>query len=396
MSVNIRQAEFFQDPYPFYEKIRSSGEPLWLEHEQDSSSRGVWLFSRYADAMDVFKNTQTISKNIRSVRTHAMQHPFDLHLLHRDGADHLRLRRLVAEFFAIKAVTSLEGKIQAQVNLLIDTFPKDVSFDFVEVFCERLPLFVIATIIGIPYSDLTKIREWSLILGDGFDSLLARHANLPARQVALNEFTLYVQQLVNVKKNEHDGSLLNFLLEQKDSDSISIEELVGMCLFLLFAGHETTINLLGNGMSALLSHPDQWCLLKAEPSLIPSAVEEILRFESPEQRTSFRITTAPVTIGEWRLEAGQQLGVFIGSANRDSSVFENPDQFDIRRQHNPHLAFGIGLHHCLGKTLSRVEARIALATLVQRCPTLQLAETPFVWRQNSFFRGLEKLIVTLS
>ncbi|MBC3873868.1 cytochrome P450 [Undibacterium flavidum] len=400
MTVNIREEEFFQNPYPYYAEIRRAGEPLWLPHEQDSTSQGVWLFAHYADALAIFKNNLTISKHIRTVRPSTIQHPFDLHLLHRDGADHLRLRRMIAEFFSLKAIAQLEPIIQQQtdylIDALIDNFADQQSFDFITEFCDPLPVFVIAHMFGVPQNDMQKVRRWSLILGDSFDSLLVKHTNLDERRTALNEFISYVQYLIQTKRDQPDDSMLSYLLEREGQQLISSEELIGMSLFILFAGHETTINLLGSGASLLLSHPEQWALLQAQPELLPSAIEEMLRFESPEQRTSFRITSEDTEISGFTIPAGQQIGVFIGSANRDPAVFERAEEFDIRRQHNPHLAFGIGIHHCLGKTLSRAEAKIAFATLLKRCPGLVLAESSFTWRKNSFLRSLEKLSVSFA
>ncbi|MFZ6818040.1 cytochrome P450 [Undibacterium sp. Ji22W] len=400
MTVNIRQEDFFQNPYPYYAEIRRTGQPLWLPHEQDSTSQGVWLFANYADALTIFKNNHSISKNIRTVRPRAIQHPFDLHLLHRDDADHLRLRRLIAEFFSLKAIAQLEPIIQQQTDYLIDALtdrlPDRQSFDFIAEFCEPLPVFVIASMFGVPQHDMQKIRRWSLILGDSFDSLLVKHANLDERRLALNEFISYVQHLIQTKRDQPDDSMLSYLLEREGQQLISSEELIGMSLFILFAGHETTISLLSSGTSLLLSHPAQWALLQAEPDLLSGAIEEVLRFESPEQRTSFRLTIEDTEISGFTIPAGQQIGVFIGSANRDSSAFERADEFDIRRQHNPHLAFGIGIHHCLGKTLSRVEAKIAFATLLSRCPGLCLEESTLTWRKNSFFRSLETLTVSVA
>jgi len=166
-----------------------------------------------------------------------------------------------------------------------------------------------------------------------------------------------------------------------------------MTAFLLFAGHETTINLIGNGLWLLLSHPEQLQLLLEDSSLLPQAVEEILRYESPEQRTSFRIVLEPLEINGITMNPGDQIGVMIGSANHDEKEFENPELFDIQRKPNRHLAFGMGIHNCLGKTLARVEAQIAFAKLLEYLPALKLQETIPSWRKNSFFRGLKELKV---
>jgi cytochrome P450 len=172
---------------------------------------------------------------------------------------------------------------------------------------------------------------------------------------------------------------------------ISDDELIAMVGFLIFAGHETTINLIGNGMNTLLRNQEQWQLLKNNPLLITSAVEEILRFESPEQRSSFRILKQNMTIAGHEVKAGEHIGVVIGAANRDAEVFSYPNQFDITRESNRHLAFGSGVHQCLGIHMAKLEAKIAIAAISQRMPDIRLLQDQPNWRRNSFFRGLETL-----
>lgn len=394
-ALNLHQADFFQNPYPYYALMRGNDAPFWLPQESDTGKNGVWLFSRYAQAQTIFMETQAISKNLRSIRPPGTSTPFDLAMLHRDGADHLRLRRLVAQYFSAQYVSTLEPLIfQVALDLLQALRHKD-SPDLYADFAEPLPMHVIARLMGIPVSDMRQIRAWSLEFGQGFDSVVKSHADAPAQKQAMLAFMSYVDAQLAAREQTPTDDLLGFLAQVETGADITRDDLIGMAGFLLFAGHETTINLIGNGLWLLLSHPDQLALLRQQPALLASAVEEILRFESPEQRTSFRIAVAPLEVNGVQLEAGQQLGVVIGSANRDETVFTEPDRFDIRRDPNPHLAFGMGLHHCLGKTLARVEARLALRAVLEVCPEVQLVPAPPRWRINSFFRGLETLPVRL-
>jgi pimeloyl-[acyl-carrier protein] synthase len=327
---------------------------------------------------------------ISSIRSPGAGTALDKFMLHRDGPDHLRLRRLVAGYFTTRAVDGLREQVTTVVQNLLAPLQRQTEFDFVAGLAEPLPLRVIAALVGIPEEDIPRIRQWSLALGDGFDSLLSHPEVRQRQKQAVAEFLAYVETRVEASKARPDQSLLGFLV-QACGESLDHEELAGMLVFLLFAGNETTISLLGNTMWLLLSHPEQWAQLRQHPGLIPGAVEEALRCESPQQRTSFRLAQDAVVINGHRLEAGQQFGAIIGSANRDPLVFERADAFDISRSPNRHLAFGTGVHNCLGKTLARMEAHVALEVLLQSMPDLVLQEARPHWRRNSFFRGQEKL-----
>jgi len=392
LSLDLTQPDFFRNPYPYYARMRKLGRPVWLPHQQDSLSEGVLLFSRYDDATEIFRQTSAISKNIRSVRPPGAGSAFDLHMLHRDGEDHLRLRRLVGDYFSPQAIQRLQPAMEEMADALLAALAHKAEFDFIAEFAERMPLLMTARLIGVPPEDMAHVRAWSLALGEGFDSLLATPEVLAKQKQALSEFMAYIGRLTR-SGSRADESLLGFLIEASKREQLAPDELAAMVGFLLFAGHETTISLIGNGLWLLLSHPEQWHMLREAPALMAGAVEEILRFESPEQRTSFRLTKAPLEINGITVEAGKQIGVIIGSVNRDESIFRNPDVFDIRRTPNRHLAFGLGLHNCLGKTLARVEANVALTRVLDHFPGLRLRQGEPRWRRNSFFRGLEELAV---
>lgn len=393
LDMDLNRTEFFHNPYPFYEKIRLSGKPLWLEHKQPNlKNKGVWLFTGYADALTIFKSDR-FSKSVLSQRQKGAATSFDLHLLHRDPPDHERLRRLVAPYFSVVTITKLEAQIEQLAHQLIDAIEKRSEADLIKDFAETLPLNIIAKMMGLPESDMMKIRQWSIEIGNGFDSIIGTDEVYMRQRHALAELLNYVHEAIDFKKKQPANDLITQLNQACQQALISEEELIAMVGFLLFSGHETTINLIGNGLLLMLQHPDQWETLKSEPSLIHAAIEEILRFESPEQRTSFRMAKEAMVIAGHEIMPGEQVGVIIGAANRDSLAFETPHRFDIRRTPNKHLAFGSGAHQCLGMHMARLEAKVAIAVMAQRLPDIRLQQQQPCWRRNSFFRGLETLPV---
>ena len=393
MKLDLNHPDFFQNPYSFYETIRETGRPFWIAADRDLNSKGIWLFWRYSDALEIFKQAEGVSKNILRIRDAERSSAFDINMLNMDGRSHLRMRRLVEKYFSAGYVRRLEMHIEAIADELVsDLLLNPAQADLVSDFAEKLPLRVIARLVGIPVEDMSKIRTWSLGVSPAFDSIQSADASLIAtKQACFREFIEYIERLIALRTDVPDDSMLSYLTEAHRQGEVSRDELSGMLAFLLFAGHETTINLISSGLWLLLSHPEQWTLLRNRQDLLPFAVEEVLRLESPAQRSTFRIATAPVEIGGFRVEPGQQLSVIIGAANRDRAIFQNPEVFDIQRHPNPHLAFGMGLHNCLGKTLARTEARIAFSKIIEHLPKLRLIASSPRWRKNSFFRGLESL-----
>lgn len=394
--MDLNRPEWFEDPYPDYARLRASGQPLWLPHEENYASEGVWLFGRYADAVAIFKETRAITKNIRDRRLQTERTPFDIHMLNRDGADHARLRRLVAHFFSPHAVGRLEPAIAAQTHLLIEAMRTRIEADLIADFAEPLPLFVVARLLGLDPRDMAQVREWSTVLAVGSDSVLMSEDLREKRKRALADLLDYVGRLEARMRAVQGEGMVPFLFDAEAAGRLSHEELIATVTLMLFAGHETTVNLIGNGLWLLLNDPEQWELLRRRPELVPGAVEEILRYECPIQRSTYRFATEPVTISGFRIEAGQQLAAIIGSANRDEREFPNPEVFDVTRSPNRHLAFGVGIHNCLGKTLARLEGRIALRQVLSLPVRPRLLSGPPRWRKNSFFRGLEALPVTLA
>ncbi|MBK6742399.1 MAG: cytochrome P450 [Hydrogenophilales bacterium] len=393
MILDVNNPEFTRNPYPYYAEIRKSGRPIWAPLSQDYDSSGIWLFGSYADALTIFKKSTVIRKYAPSQNTQECTSQFYLNPLNRDGPDHVRLRRLVTAFFSMPAVQALEPVIEVIATELVGGLQRRQFADLINDYAMQLPLQVIAHIIEIPPGDLGQIRKWSKAIM--IDSLQVTDEIRNNRIASLAELSGYLSAKIDAHSANTKNGLITHLLVQERDGQTSRDELIGTLILLLLAGHETTIDLIGNGLWLLLSHPSQLKLLLQRPELISGAVEEILRYESPAQRSTFRVATTRIQVGACIVDPGQPLAAIIGSANRDEKIFQNPDGFDIQRSPNPHLAFGVGAHNCIGKNLARMEAEIAIKCIIECLSRSRLTQTGPAWKNNSFFRGLESLTIEL-
>jgi pimeloyl-[acyl-carrier protein] synthase len=318
--------------------------------------------------------------------------PISRDLLGSDPPDHTRLRALVNLAFTPKRIRELKPRIaQIARNLLDQARPKD-QMEFMAEFAVPLPIIVIAELLGVPPTDRREFRVWSNDLVRGIDAMGRNPDAAQKGQEAGLALANYFGKLFRQRRAQPQNDLMSALIAARDGqDTLSEEELIGMCQLLLIAGHETTVNLLGNGLLTLLRHPDQLTLLRRQPDLMESAIEEMLRFESPVQRGTTRFTIASLEIAGQTIAAGHQVSTVIGAANRDPAPFPDPDRFDITRQPNHHLAFGRGIHFCLGAPLARAEARIAFSQLLNDYLNLELATDTADWNGNTFLRGLNSL-----
>jgi len=385
------------DPYPIYEALLRSGEPVWQSPEKEIHSQGIWMFVRHADAVQVLSLSKGVTKQVAAARPPGMGALYDQFMLVRDNADHLRLRRAVSTFLTPSRLQGLQTVVATLVDRLLDDLSRQAVNDLMPCFAEALPLLVTSHLIGAPSQDMSSLRAWSLAITTGMDvthvdSQPAQHA----RREGMVAFTEYGKELIAIRRNSPGDDLTSHLIQCSDRGELSDGELLSAVIFMLIASHETTVNLLGNGLYLLLTHPSEAHRLREQPELAASAIEEIMRYETPIQRLTFRMATEPLTIGGHRVAPGEQLNVLLGAANRDPAVFVDPDRFDIARNPNPHLGFGMGLHHCIGKSLARMEGRIALPRLLRRFPGMGLAAGGAKWRGNTFFRGLKRLEVKLA
>jgi cytochrome P450 len=383
---------FIENPYPFYKELRNQNKPSWIEPDQEVKSEGVWLFSKYNDVHEVLKQTKNISKDINQARAEENKSVFDLNLLNMDGLKHAEHRKLLMQYFSAEKIKLILPRINKRIEELLSDTLKNKEFNFVKELAEPLPIFVIGLIIGLPFDDLKKFRNNFNNFLNSIDSLKGKTDSSNRKRIEFsNSFKIYLKNIIAQKKIE-DGSLLADLLGLQTKGSLSEDELIGMLFFLFYAGHETTISLISSLFYLLKKNPDQFASLKKNQGLISSAIDEALRYESPLQRSTFRIVQNTININGFTVQNNQQIIALIGSANRDETVFENPDIFDIARQNNPHLAFGFGIHNCFGKLLATTQARQFILALINSDFNFELYECIPHWKKNSLVRSLDSLM----
>lgn len=390
-------AGFVEDPYPYYRRLLAADGPALLEKSDETGIPAVWLVSRYDDALAILKATHGITKNPARVVPAGHRRPglLDGTMLHADPPEHARLRRVVRDFFAPRAIDALLPAIAGFVEQLLAPLLRRRDCDFVADFAAPLPMRVISRLLGLPSTDADHLCRLTTTIVRGTDTLQKTAAVYAAQQAAARELaTYFTDQLDHRRRAPADDLLSALVIAHDEHAALETSELHTMCVFLLITGFESTVSLLGNGLLTLLRIPAEAARLAADPGLVPGAVEEMLRYESPFQRTSFRAFTEPCSIGGQRFEPGEQVAVILGAANRDPARFPDPDRFDIARAPNPHLAFGAGLHQCLGAQLARVEAQAAFARLLPHLARFTLAAEPR-WHTNSVVRTLAALPLSI-
>ena len=389
--IDLSSTEFIRNPYPAYRQLREKAEPTWMPHQLNKGTEGIWLFSRYPDVATILRETRNISKDV-SRRVPAEQlSAIDRMLLNMDPPQHTRLRAMVAPWFSVRRIAEMESSIENVVLSLLSNISAGDEMDFIGDFAISLPILVIAGILGVPPGDMLQMKHWADDLILGFDSALADEDTQNKQAESMQALTEYLTRLIATQKPGSENLISHLNQCRLDNQSPTLAETLSLSILIVLAGHETTVNLLGNGLRTLLLHPQQLTSLKGNPGLLPRAIDEMLRFESPLQRSTYRVTTTDFSIGGFRLEEGQQVSAVIGAANRDPEQFPNPDVFDITRTPNQHLSFGLGVHKCLGERLARIEANIAFRHLLDKFPAMELVDTEADWQQKTLFRGLKSL-----
>jgi cytochrome P450 len=389
--------ELRADPYPLYAELRASAP---VHRATLADGRHAWLVTRYHDAHRAL-NDPRLSKDFRRAQAAGPDvAPPDLpgflagrNMLYADPPDHTRLRTLVSRAFTPRRVEALRPRVQEITNALLDEMADaEGAVDLIGAFAFPLPMTVICELLGVPAADRVDLRAWFTIL------FTSAHTGTGVAEAA-GEVFRYLAGLLAAKRAAPQDDLLSALIEACDGDQRLDEwELLATVAVLVAAGHETTVNLIATGTLALLRNPEQLAALRGDESVIPNAVEELLRYDGPTQHATFRFTTEPVEISGITIPAHQPVLVLLGAANRDPARFTRPDSLDVRRTDNRHLGLGHGIHFCLGAPLARMEGQIAFASLLRRFPHLRLAVAPdeLRWRHGLVVRGLCELPVSLT
>jgi pimeloyl-[acyl-carrier protein] synthase len=390
VAFNPMDPAFVADPYPTYHRLRA-------EDPVHHSPLGFWVLTRYEDVVAVLRDPRFAKEAIAAVVAARLGRApaAPLSMLDRDPPDHTRLRSLVSKAFTPRVVEALRPHIQKIVDSLLDRVAGANAMDLIEDFAYPLPVIVICEMLGVPFEDHERFKQWGLDIARGLDSILLPPDSDVARRsdAARSALTAYFRELIAERRASPRADLLSGLIAAEEvGDRLREDELLATCILLLVAGHETTVNLIGNGTLALLRHRDQLRRLRKDPGLIASAVEELFRYDGPVQRTA-RVSGEDVAIAGRTIAKGELVMPFIGAADRDPAQFPDPDRLDIARTDNRHIAFGWGIHFCLGAPLARLEGQIALNTLVRRLPKLALATDKPEYRESLTLRGLSTLPV---
>jgi cytochrome P450 len=383
---------FYDDPFPTYRALRTHA-PV-----KRMADGGVFL-SRYGDVVAVYKDTATFSsdKHEEFFPKYGISPLFEHHttsLVFNDPPLHTRVRKLIAGALTPKHIAAMEGRLVERVDRLLDAMARrgpNAEVDLIAAFASAIPVEIIGNLLAVPKEERTPLRDWSLAILGALEPAL-RPEQLELGNRAVSEMLVYLEGLVQRRRaapGDPEVDVLTRLIEGEGGEALGAAELLHNCIFLLNAGHETTTNLIGNALACLVDWPDEKARLIAQPELVRLAVEEVLRFESSNQLGN-RITTCATEIGGVALAARTQVTLGIGSANRDADAFPDPDRLDIARQPNRHVAFGSGIHQCVGMGLARLEGRIAIGRFLARFPRYRLA-APAVWARRARFRGHVRL-----
>jgi len=386
--------EFHADPYPFYHRMRET-DPVHL------SPLGLWVLTRYEDCVTSLRDPRFGRDGFEAILSAQYGEESETgrlprSMLFRDPPDHTRLRALVNRAFTPRVIEGMRGQIQAVVDRLLDRVERHGHMDVIADLAYPLPVTVICDMLGVPEGDHEQMKDWSSDIIRSLDAIgIPSDDSVVERgRVGRRGIAEYFRALLPERRRHPRADLLSSLIAvEEQGDRLTEGELLATCVLLFIAGHETTVNLIGNGLLALLRHPGELVRLRAEPGLIGSAVEELLRFDSPVQRTA-RIASVDAEVGGQPMPKGTMVITALGAANRDPAQFSDPDVLDVTRKDPRHISFGFGIHFCLGAPLARVEGQLALGTLLRRMPKLALAEANPEWRESSVLRGLKRLDVT--
>src|SRR5262245_25147551 len=397
VNLDLASPQFKADPFEFYARLRAETPVCRVElpHRQHA-----WLLSRYEDAFAMLKDERLAKDKLNARKPSgsrkdpwapAFFKPLTRNMLDVDAPDHTRLRALVQKAFTPRIVERMRGRVEDLALSLIHQRRGKRTMDLIHHFALPIPTTVIAEMLGVPTADQKKFHTWSASITSADPSGWRMLMVIPH----VVQFLRYIRRLVKLKRERPEDDLISALVEAEEAgDKLNEDELVAMIFLLLVAGHETTVNLIGNSILSLLQNPTQLELLRNEPSLILSAVEEFLRFNGPLDLSTERYARDDFVLKGTKIERGELVYASLTSANRDEGQFPLANVLDIQRDPNRHLAFGMGIRYCLGGPLARLEAQIAIPLIIRNIPTLQLASQKLRWRRSLNLRGLSRLHVT--
>jgi hypothetical protein len=398
----LLRPERSQDPYPFYARLLREA-PVHFSEPWSS-----WVVTRYADVNAALRDTR-LSANRTGVFSQAqgmseeviqklapMGRNMASWLLFHDAPSHTRLRSLINKAFTPRMAELMRPRIRALVEELLDAVQAKGRMDAISELSSVLPIIVIGELLGLPREDRYRLKSWSSLLAALIGTGRPTLAEVEGGLTAILEMEAYLRPLLVQRRTQPGEDLLSALVRAEEQGNLLTEqEVLSTCTLLLFAGHETTMNLLGNGLLALLRHPEQWELLRGAPELLPDAVEELLRYDSPVQFTN-RMVAVDFEFAGHGFRQGQRVMLLLAAANRDPSHFAEPDRLDVRRKELRHQSFGMGPHYCVGAALARLEAQETFAALMRRFPRMQVEPGASLrWVDNLGFRGLQSLPVVL-
>jgi cytochrome P450 len=392
VTYNPLSPSVYTDPYPTYERLREKDPVHW------SPLMDSWVFSRYKHVDGILRDHKRFSNDTskRGNPSH-IDESFDLanqpSMLFRDPPDHTRLRALVSRAFTPAVVEGLAGHIRAIADDLLDQLDDPSAFDLMEAIAAPLPVIVIAELLGVPTEDRPQFQIWSRHRARGLEPNITDKERRLVTEAG-KELDAYFLGIIDQRRREPQDDLISGLVAAEEAgDKLSQAELLAMLRLLLVAGNETTTKLIGNGMLALLRNPEQLEVLRQSPDLMPSAIEELLRYDAPVQ-LDVRVALEDVEFDGRHVKKGQGIMVLLGSANRDPEVFSEPDRLDLTRQEANHISFGRGIHHCLGASLARLEGRLTFEAIMERFADIRMQTDRPVFRDNIILRGLEVLPVS--
>ena len=396
--VDMRDPAFRDDPHPLLRALREQGRVA-------RDVLGLWLVCGHADTSIGLRSSHLSREPWRSpvyakvrplIADSTLERTTEQWMLFNDPPKHTRLRRLVSGAFKPPVIEALRERIGAVTDELLAALPEanapGAEFDLMAGLAQALPVRVICDVLGLPPQDFAQTKLWSDALAWIVEPVVCKEQRIAANAAAEGMVAYLRDHIARRRNRPASDDLLGLLITAHGDAALSEDELLGNLILLFIAGHETTTNLIGNGMLSLLRNPKELTRLRAEPALVTSAIDEMLRFEGSVTTVS-RHTVEPYTVGDTVIPANETIYFMVGAANRDPAVFADPDRFDITRTPNPHMGFGAGIHYCLGAPLARLEAEVAFTRLLQRYPSLTLADPTPRWRKLINLRGLETLLL---